>query len=99
MAKKETAVAEVVGSAIDELRTAFPVDQGYTKIWLPRISFVSQDKTEETKNPKTGKKEIKIITEAGTFSVEKQGEEEVINEDGSKSRPWEKTEIGSEIHG
>lgn len=79
-----------------ELKAMFPVVDGFTRISLPRISFVSQDKTEEVKNKKTGKKEIKIITEAGTFLTEKEGEE--VDEETDK-KIWEKEEIGTSFDG
>jgi hypothetical protein len=75
------------------LNQNFPMDPTTQRISLPRIEFASQDKTEDVKNAKTGKKEIKIITEAGTFSISKQGDEE--NEEGKKI--WVSEEIGSEI--
>jgi hypothetical protein len=53
------------------LQESYPVEQNGQRIILPRLGLVSQDQTEEVKNPKTGKKEIKIITEAGTFFTRK----------------------------
>lgn len=92
--KKTTAVTTVASEeALAALRQDFPTEQGFQRTLLPRLGMVSQDQTEEVKNPKTGKKEIKIITEAGTFFIEKQTEEE--DNDGKKI--WEKTELGSEI--
>ena len=75
--------------ALDKLRSSFPVEKSFTRIMLPRLSFVSQDKME-------GKgKEMKVVTEAGTFIKEIQTEE--LNEYGKKI--WEKTEIGSTVTG
>lgn len=76
-----------------QLRDSFPVEPTAQRITLPRLGMVSQDITEETKNPKTGKKEIKVIVEAGTFFTERQTEE--LDENGKKV--YEKTEIGTEI--
>ncbi len=78
------------------LRDSFPVEQGNKDLTLPRLGMVSQDVTEEVKNPKTGKKEIKILTEAGTFFIERQGEE--IDEKTGK-KVWERTELGNEVEG
>jgi len=71
------------------LAQAFPQDPGFTRVLLPRLTFVSQDKTE-------GKgKNMKVIMEAGTFLEERETEE--LNAEGKKV--WSKTEIGSEIEG
>lgn len=78
------------------LRDSFPVEQsGSQDLILPRLGLVSQDITEEVKNAKTGKKEINILTEAGTFFVERQTDE--LDENGKKK--WERTEVGTEIEG
>ena len=72
-----------------ELKSMFPVVDGFTRISLPRISFISQDKTE-------GKgKAMKVVAEAGTFLTEKEGEE--VDEDDKKI--WEKEEIGTSFDG
>lgn len=69
------------------LAAGFPQDLGFTRIQLPRLSLVSQDKTE-------GKgKAMKVIQEAGTFLKEYQTEE--LDESGKKI--WAKDEIGTEI--
>jgi len=49
------------------MQEAYPVEQGGQRIILPRLGMISQDVTEEVKNAKTGKKEIKLVTEASTF--------------------------------
>jgi hypothetical protein len=72
-----------------ELKSMFPVVDGFTRIALPRISFISQDKTE-------GKgKAMKVVAEAGTFMTEKEGEE--VDEDDKKI--WEKNEVGTSFDG
>lgn len=85
---KSTAVATLPSKEVMQtLRAEFPVDQGFTRNILPRISMVSQDETE-------GKgKAMKVVTEAGTFFLEKQGEEE----DESGKKVWEKSELGTSI--
>ncbi len=95
MSKKTTAVAVVADEkSIEILRSEFPVETSFQKTLLPRIGLASQDVTEEVKN-KAGKKEIKVITEAGTFSIDRQGDE--VDEKGKKI--WDKEEIGSEFEG
>lgn len=90
MAKKETGLSVVVSpEAMERLRQDFPVEQGFTRVLLPRLGMVSQDVTEEVRDPKTKKKEIKLITEAGQFFIEKQTDEE--NEEGR--RIWSHDEI------
>lgn len=75
------------------LKSEFPQEEGFTKTIYPRLGMYSQDVTEEVRNPKTNKKEIKLITEAGTFYIERQSEE--AGEDGKKE--WTKEEIGTEV--
>lgn len=71
---------------LEQLKQSFPTDPGMNKIFLPRISFVSQDKTE-------GKgKATKVVVEAGTFFTEVQLDE-IDEETGKKA--WEKTEVGT----
>lgn len=70
------------------LAESYPVEQNNYKIILPRLGFISQDKTE-------GKgKAMKVVAEAGVFFFEVQSDEEV---DGVKK--WNKTEIGTEVEG
>lgn len=78
-----------------ELRAGMPVEEGFTRIQIPRIGMFSQHQTEEVKNPKTKKTEVKVISEAGTFYLDQPTDEE--NEEGKKV--WEKTELGEEIEG
>jgi len=97
MAKKNEIMKPMSEALIEQLRQESPVEAGFTRIQLPRLGLVSQDTTEEVKNPKTGKKEIKVISEAGTFFTDVQSDEEVKGADGKKYKPWNKTEIGSGI--
>jgi hypothetical protein len=92
--KTSTAIAKPMSDEVrEQLDAAFPQEASALRIQLPRFGMVSQDITEETKNPKTGKKEITIVTEAGTFFTETQTED--LDENGKKL--WEKTELGIEI--
>lgn len=88
--KKSTALATVPSTeALAELRDSFPVEMGFTRVQLPRLGMYAQDQVE-------GKgKNMKVITEAGTFYVDRQTDEE--DEDGKKV--WEKEEIGTEVEG
>lgn len=88
--KKTTAVA-VLPSAetLAELRDAFPVEAGYSQVQLPRLGMFAQDQTE-------GKgKAMKVVSEAGTFFIDKQTDEE----DAEGKKKWEKEEIGTELEG
>lgn len=89
MSKKEiatTANEEVLA----QLRQSFPTDPGVQRFMLPRINMASQDKTE-------GKgKNMKVVTEAGTFFLEAQGDE--IDEETGK-KIWIKDEIGASFEG
>ena len=71
------------------LDQSFPVEQGFTKVALPRLGFYSQDVTE-------GKgKAMKVVTEAGTFYKEL-----VTGETDDKGKKvYEKTELGPTIEG
>ena len=85
---------ELVSGVLEAIKNEYPQDARIQRIMLPRLSMVSQDVTAEKKNSKTGKKEIQIITEAGTFLTEVQTDK--IDPDTEK-KIWEKTEIGNEI--
>ena len=80
--KKSTEVANVASEqSIATLNQEYPKEQSFSRILLPRIVFLSQDKTE-------GKgKAMKVIAEAGTFFSEKPDE----------NGEWEKEELGKEI--
>jgi hypothetical protein len=82
--KQELAVRDE--ALLAELDQAYPKEVGgFTRISLPRIAFASQDVTE-------GKgKAMTVVTEAGTFFTERQGDE--LNEEGKKK--WNKEEVGS----
>lgn len=88
--KKNMAITAVASEeALAELRSSFPVEQGFQRVLLPRLGMVSQDQTE-------GKgKAMKVVTEAGTFFIESQTDEE--DENGKKK--WVRTEIGNQIEG
>lgn len=65
----------------------FPSEPQFSRVLLPRLGLISQDKTE-------GKgKAMKVVAEAGTFYIEKQTEE--TDEDGKKI--WEREEIGTNL--
>ncbi len=69
------------------LEESYPVEQGNTRISLPRLGMMSQDKME-------GKgKSMVVVAEAGTFFTEKQSDEE--DETGKKL--WEREELGDSI--
>jgi hypothetical protein len=94
MSKQSTALTKPMSDEVaEQLKSAFPQEASALRIRLPRFNMISQDVTEEVKNPKTGKKEISIITEAGTFVTESQSEE--LDEDGKKK--WDVTELGVSI--
>lgn len=101
---KSTAIAS---TATEEqlafMREQFPAEESsFTRISVPRITFVSQDKTEEVKNAKTGKKEIKVIVEGGTFFFERQVKDkdgELVLDSATGKPTWEKEEVGSTLEG
>ena len=105
MAEKTKAVAKTVSDATRlALAESFPVEDGFTRTRFPRLGLVSQDIIEETINPKTKKKEIKVITEAGTFftDVATDKEEDVFDDNGKKTgtkKVWQRDELGTEIEG
>lgn len=78
------------------LRQEYPTEVGFNRTLLPRFGLISQDVIE-------GKgKNIKVVAEAGTFYVEKQGdEEEEIEVDGKKvtRKKWNREELGTEAEG
>jgi len=86
--KKTTSISTQVNSeTIELLKNSFPVEQGFSKIFLPRLGFYSQDQIE-------GKgKAMKVVTEAGIFYTENQSDE--VDENGKKL--WDKKEIGNKI--
>ena len=89
MTKTKAITVAPTEQELAELKSMFPVVDGFTRISLPRISFISQDQTE-------GKgKAMKVVAEAGTFLTEKEGNE--VDEDDKKI--WEKEEIGTSFDG
>jgi len=98
---------EIVKAASEESRAAlaqlFPTEPGFVGKQFPRFGLVSQDITQERKNPKTGKKEIEVLTEAGTFFIERETDEEedVIDEKTGKKtgtkKVWDRIELGTEV--
>ena len=57
------------------LRQNTPIEEGYTRIALPRLGYYSQDKTE-------GKgKALKVVAEAGVFYTEVKAGEEYLKEE------------------
>ena len=88
-AKSKELVVAASSSALEALRQEYPAEASFTRILLPRLGMVSQDVTE-------GKgKAMKVVTEAGTFFTEHQGEEE--DENGKKV--WNCEELGNTIEG
>lgn len=80
----------VSAEAMEQLRQDFPTEQGFTRILLPRLGMASQDVTEEVRNEKTKKKEIRVVTEAGQFFIEKQTDEEDAD---TGKKQWSHDEI------
>lgn len=106
MVKKQTAIVKAASEeTLAALAQQFPTEPGFSSVSFPRLGLVSQDITESFKNPKTGKKEIRVITEGGEFYLEKEtGEEEdVIDEKTGKKtgtkKVWERTELGDTVEG
>lgn len=89
MSKETTAIQTVASEEqLAILRQEFPQEEGFKRTLLPRLGMFSQDVTE-------GKgKSMKVVSEAGTFFLEKETEE--VNEEGKKI--WEKKELGTDIN-
>ncbi len=86
--KNEVAVVDPAALAL--LKDLYPTEQnGFNRIILPRLSFVSQDQMEGEGKAK------KCVVEAGTFFTERQSDE--VDENGKKI--WKKTEIGTALTG
>lgn len=89
MAKEKELMVPLSNESLAALKSEFPQEDSYQAVFLPRLSMVSQDKTE-------GKgKTLKVVTEAGTFFTEVQLDE--LDDEGKKI--WEKSEIGSALEG
>ncbi len=103
MTKPSTAIVKsLTPSEVAALAADFPVEPSFQRAYLPRIAYKSQDVTEKTKNPKTGKSEIKVLVEAGTFltdrpKVDEEGNAVLDEETGKQLRDVE--EIGLEMEG
>lgn len=78
---------------VQQLRESYPFEPSALRIQLPRISMLSQDKTEVTGKGKD--KKINVLEAAGTFFKEMQTED--VDEDGKKK--WVKEDLGDEIEG
>ncbi len=94
---KEKAVATVASEEVmEQLKQSYPQEPGALRIMLPRISMVSQDQTE-------GKgKATKVVVEAGTFFLERQTDEDEVDEETGKltgRKVWEKLELGKGFEG
>ncbi len=90
MSKSKEIMSTPSDAALEQLRQSFPVEQGFNRILLPRLTLVSQDIGE-------GKgKSYKVTTEAGTFLRESQGDEE---DEETGKKVWIKDELGTEIEG
>ena len=76
-------------AAVEMLKNSYEVETRPQKIQLPRLTFVSQDKTEGK-----GKARV-VVMEAGTFLTEIRTDE--LDENGKNI--YEKTELGTEIEG
>lgn len=80
---------KVEQDVLDALAQSFPIEDSFNRTLLPRLSMVTQDKTE-------GKgKAMKVVAEAGTFYREIQTDE--TNEETGK-KIWEKLELGTSIN-
>lgn len=88
MSKKEE-IAVVDKALLDQLTASYPVEPGFNRLLLPRLTFKSQDVME-------GKgKNKKVVIEAGTFFTERSTDQK----DGQGKVIWEKEEIGQELEG
>jgi len=88
--KEETKLVPVSQEALAVLDGVF-TNEGYAKKFLPRISFTSQDKTEESGVGKN--KTITVVEAAGTFFTEVKTED--LTEDGKAV--FAKEEIGDSV--
>lgn len=95
MAKKETALmVQASETQLAELAQAFPQEASFTRIQVPRLGMLATDKTQTDKV--NGKKVINVIASAGTFFIEKESDEEVTREDGTKGKEWTKDYLDEE---
>src|SRR3990167_3780782 len=76
-------VSQANETSLSELKNQYPIERGFQRILLPRLSMASQDKYE-------GKgKTAKLIKEAGIFTIERQTDEE----DDTGKKIWLKKEV------
>lgn len=95
MAKSKELMKTASDEVLAQLGDSYAVEKRGLSITLPRLGMISQDIVEEKKNSKTGKKEITVTTEAGTFFIESESDEK----DEAGKNIWTKEEIGTEIEG
>src|SRR3990167_3200177 len=82
-------VSQANETSLSELKNQYPIERGFQRILLPRLSMASQDKYE-------GKgKTAKLIKEAGIFTIERQTDEE----DDTGKKIWLKEELGDKVEG
>ena len=82
-------VSQANETSLSELKNQYPIERGFQRILLPRLSMASQDKYE-------GKgKTAKLIKEAGIFTIERQTDEE----DDTGKKIWLKEELGNKVEG
>lgn len=100
--KKPSTALTVAASEtqIAALTSDFPVEPGFQRRQFPRINYRSQDITEEERVG--GKKQLKVVVEAGTFFLEKPEVDEdgnaVLDEETKKPK-WSSEELGQDIEG
>ena len=92
---------EIVKAASAEklamLEGALLPEPGFESKPLPRLGLVSQDITRESRDPKTKRKVVEVVQEAGEFFMDIQDEEETEQADGTKKKEWQKTFLGQTI--
>ncbi len=87
MAKTKELSTQVDKEVLEQIQSSYPIENTFNRVSLPRLEFASQDVTE-------GKgKAMKVVVEAGTFSLSKPTDEKDEN-----GKPvWNKEEIGKEL--
>lgn len=96
MAKGKEVMVPVSDEQLALLRQNYPTEMGFNRTLLPRFGLVSQDVTEEVRDPKTKKKSLAVIAEAGTLFLERQGDE--VDEE-TNQKKWEREDLGTETDG
>lgn len=89
MTKKTQEIQTVDESLLAQLTASYPVEPGFNRLHLPRLTFKSQDVTEGKGKAK------KVVVEAGTFFTEHATDEK----DAEGKVIWEKEEVGTEFEG